>query len=405
MVPRVTHTSAHVRIGAAAGARLAELVRPEPEFRSRTGPASTGWHTLDRLELSPDALAMNRLLRLWGAVSSLFGNADDKGNLPLLDLRGLEQALQEARQRAEEVRQRAGVLDTLKASALREAEALVARYYGLQGDGAPLRVVLHDDMGSALASVSYRYDSRGRMTDQHLNINLSQFLPDSGPNGTNDHVIENDRIVAHEVTHAVMGRNIDVGRLPDWFLEGTAEYIAGGAERVRLALGYYSPQRLVDRLTHPWQGDSSQYAAGYIAVRYLDEATAKGGGLKAIMARLTAGDSLDAAITAVSGGKLAGVEGLLREVVVHGAGVALVERIAADNSDAGSIKPGRGPEIVPDRRIPSNQPMKGFRVQWPSPLEGVRIYQPVSWFGVPGPAGAAAAYQRFMPAHFGARIR
>lgn len=182
------------------------------------------------------------------------------------------EALAHAKQQAEEVRVRKSILDTLKSSVLEQAEKLVDTFYGLEGDGAKLTIVLEEDMGRTLAAVSYYYDQQGRMANQHLHISVAQFRPDTGPNGVNGHYIENDRMIAHEMTHAVMGRNMDIRNLPTWFMEGTAEYVAGGAERVGRVLKQVAPQALLNRITHPWEGDNTQYAAGYLAVRYLDQA-------------------------------------------------------------------------------------------------------------------------------------
>jgi len=42
-----------------------------------------------------------------------------------------------------------------------------------------------------------------------------------------------DRTIAHEMTHAVMSRYMNVVALPGWFQEGTAELIKGGDDRVK----------------------------------------------------------------------------------------------------------------------------------------------------------------------------
>lgn len=365
------------------------------------GPQSQWLAQGDQVQFSRDSLALGRLLRMWSNVSSLFGLKGKQPAGPAFDLAALREALQEAQRRAAAIRERQGVLDTLRSSALRESERLVEQYYGLQGDGARMRIVLEEEMGGALASVSYRYDRNGRMDNLHMHINLSQFKPDAGPNGTNKHVIENDRIIAHEVTHAVMGRNMDISALPDWFMEGTAEYIAGGAERVALTLRQFSPQQLMNRLNHPWQGDNSQYAASYIAVRYMDYALYDGGGLRALMARLKAGDSLDRALQAVSGGAYQNTGAFLDEVVTRGGGAWLIGQIDLSGQEAGSIKPGRGPDIVGDRRVPNTQPMQGFRIEWPSAVEGISWAPASPWFGLPTARTAAAAYRS--QAFFGQR--
>lgn len=378
--------------------------RPRPqEAVPLTGSQAPQVRT-DQLQLSAAGLAANRLLRLWGAVSYLFGDGGAQGvpsagGWPVFqppDLSGLRQALQQAALNAAEMQTRKQVVDTLKTSALAQAEKLVAEYYGLQGDGAPVQVVLHDELDGALASVSFQYDQRGRMVNSHLHLGMNQFRPDAGPNGVNDHVIQNDRIIAHELTHLVMGRTLDMAALPDWFAEGTAEYIAGGAERVGLMLRTYTPEGLMRRLDQPWEGDSSQYAAAYAAVRLLNEATQENGGLKAVMAQLKEGRSLSDSIAAVSGGRFAGEGEFLRAIALEGNGAAFIRQIDVSGRDAGSIKPGPGRAVVADWGVRTEQPLQGFRVQWPSLMDGFRLLPAAAWGFTPARA-ASAAYLRQMP--------
>jgi len=346
----------------------------------------------DEVSYTPQGLATSRLLRLWGTLSSLFGS--DRSAASGADLTQLRETLALAQRNLETMRQRQGVVDTLKRSVLRQAELVVEQAYGLRGDGAPLRVVFNEDLGTALASVSYQYDRQGRMVDQQLHINMRQFQPDSGPNGTNGHIIENDRIIAHELTHAVMGRNMNMRALPDWFVEGTAEYVAGGAERVKLSLGHMTAPRLAGRVLDRWDGSSDQYAASYLAVRYLESATAANGGLRALMARLKEGDTLDRAVAMVSGGALKDTQAFLTDFVKNAA--AFIGSLDLSGRDAGASKPGKGRDVVPDTGLPTGQPLRNFRVIWPSPLEGLSLGAPSNPLGI-APGFAAAAYRRAMP--------
>ncbi len=348
----------------------------------------------DRLTISPESRFAADLTGMWSILGALFGTAPPGSAGTQPDLSGLLQAIRDARAAQERVANEQAVIRTLKVSVLRQAEALVERSYGLKADGATLRIVFDGDMGNALASVQYRYDSRGRMVDEELHLNPAEFTPDAGPNGVNNHIIQNDRILAHELTHAVMGRNMDVYALPDWFIEGTAEYVAGGAERVNIVLEHLSPQAMLARLHRPWEGDTTQYAAAYVATRYLDQVTAAGGGLRAIMAELHGGASLDEAIRTVSGGTFTDTEAFLAALVDSGAGVSFLRTIDVSGASPGSIAGvRRGADVVPDTGTPSPQPMRGFRVQWPSALADVRVMHPVPWFG-PIPVSAAIALYR-----------
>lgn len=348
----------------------------------------------DRLEFSPDALGINRLLGTWDILTRLLGGRTPAGLGSGPDLLALRQALIQARENLEKMQLRQDVLRTLKSSALRQAEELVGRVYGLKGDGASITVHLEEEMGDALASVSYLYDRQGRMADLNLNVGLGQFRPDSGPNGINNHVIENDRIIAHEMTHAVMGRSMDIRALPDWFMEGTAEYVAGGAERVSIVLERYSPAWLVARLAAPWEGDTTQYAAAYLAVRYLDQAIAGGGGIRELMAALSGGQSLDEAIHQVGDGRFSSVRDFLRQFV-SGEGEAFMRTLDLSGREPGAIGGGRGPNVVPDGGRPMAQPLRYFHVEWPSPLEGIQWQTASPWPPLPGFGIAAYQRQRF----------
>jgi len=355
---------------------------------------SAGPRRVDRAIFSPDAVALARLARIWGSLSYLFGTKGKGKGPPLLDLSAMRAAMAEAQRNAQVMQERNNVIRMLKSSALEQAEKLVENYYGLMGDGVNIRIKLEEDMGGSLAAVSYTYDRNGRMADISLHLNMRQFLPDASSNGINGKVIENDRTIAHELTHAVMGRNMDIRYIPDWFMEGTAEYIGGAAERLALTLRQLTPRALMARLAHPWQGDTTQYAASYLAVRYLDQATAANGGLREIMQRLKAGDSLDQAIQGASAGQFASTADFVVQFVRGGIGEAFLRTIDLSGRDAGSIKPGRGPDVVSDHGTYSHQPLTGFRVQWPRPLEGIRLSPAHSLFGPQTIQSAAASYAR-----------
>lgn len=289
----------------------------------------------------------------------------------------------------------APVVTTLKTSVLQQSEALVSRYYGLTGDGSQLKVQLDPEMGNALAAVSYSYDSQGRMSGETLHINQSQFSPDASANGVNGHVIQNDRIIAHEVTHAVMGRNMDWSALPNWFKEGTAEYLAGGAERAHFALDGMSATQLAGLAAEDWAGTSEQYASSYLAVRYLDATTQAGGGIKAVMDRLKDGASLDEAIAQVSGGAYSGEADFLAQWQQDAA--AFVKTLDLSGRTPGAIDGARtGAQVVADQGQASAQPMTGFKVVWPSyatsaTLATARAYGGTAYRQVAAEAAGASA--------------
>ncbi|MGE5675374.1 MAG: hypothetical protein ACM3XM_16110, partial [Mycobacterium leprae] len=107
------------------------------------------------MTISRDAQALYRITLTWSVLGRLFG-VEQPGQV--FDPTALWKTLEEARRNLEEVQQRQGVVDSLQSSTLAGAESLVEKYFGLRADGAPLRVVLEDDMGGAMASLSYAYD-------------------------------------------------------------------------------------------------------------------------------------------------------------------------------------------------------------------------------------------------------
>lgn len=194
------------------------------------------------------------------------------------------------------------VLDSLQDWAGSAVER-IRDYYGLQGDGAGMAVNLYEDApGGVLASVSYTAtDGQGRSLNLSLNIDMLDFVPANPPNGGSAPMY-NDRIIAHEMVHAVMGRTMNFSALPSWFKEGAAEYIHGADERVAgdlLGSGTYAAN--LNAVSTAFANDdvsgSAGYSAGYLAMRFMDNSM----GVKEVMARLAAGDTLDQAINTASG--------------------------------------------------------------------------------------------------------
>lgn len=198
------------------------------------------------------------------------------------------------------------VLDSLQDWAGAATER-IRDFYGLQGDGADMDVNLYEDAaGGVLASVSYAgTDGQGRSLNLTLNIDMADFVPANPPNGGSAPMY-NDRIIAHEMVHAVMGRSMSFSSLPSWFKEGAAEYIHGADERVAgdlLGGGTYAANltAVSGAFTASDVSGSAGYSGGYLAMRFMDRSV----GVKEVMARLSAGDTFDQAINTASGGTYA----------------------------------------------------------------------------------------------------
>lgn len=188
---------------------------------------------------------------------------------------------------------------------LEEAEALVKDSYGISTSGIAMDVEVYNDASSPFAAyvaANYSYvpgdtvgklDVTGKGSNLLLRINLAYSQPAAGPNGgTPPQYV--DRVIAHEITHAVMSTTMNFGDLPTWFIEGTAEFVHGADERLKGSIytmggGSLNPANLdagvaavVNKMGTGSEGDwgstSDDYSAAYLAVRYLDTQIRLGGG-------------------------------------------------------------------------------------------------------------------------------
>lgn len=174
------------------------------------------------------------------------------------------------------------MITQLKQSWLEQGEAMISTYYGIQGDGSELDIQFVEGQ-PYLAAVSFSgYETvSGKAVDLTLNIDLSDFLSEDGDGASS---IENDRIIMHELTHAVMARSINMRDTPLWFIEGTAEFIHGADERLYNDLTAASGATTADKVATLMNGSLTangsveQYSAGYAAVRYMHSSIIAAGG-------------------------------------------------------------------------------------------------------------------------------
>ncbi|MBD8722377.1 flagellinolysin [Oxalobacteraceae sp. CFBP 13708] len=229
---------------------------------------------------------------------------------------------------------RRAVLDGLQSGWLSSAEDMIKQHYGLMGDGAKLTVNLDTTDGAynVLASVSGT-SSGGKLNNLHLNLDMADFGTAVTPDGGSA-PLYSDRIVAHEMVHAVMGRTMNMGALPQWFVEGTAELINGADERLA---GAGSIAGVVSNIA----GGGFSYEGGYAANRYLHDRM-KGlgveGGIKGIMQYLNNNQSadLDAALNAVSKGVYTSNAAFLADFGANGAQF-INTKMNLTNADTGAI--------------------------------------------------------------------
>jgi len=206
----------------------------------------------------------------------------------------------------------ANILEGLESFWISEAESMIEDFFGLTADKDSLTLNLFtDDVYGRLASISFTMvDANGHATDLTLNIDLADYGNVSLPDGDNGGLFSLDRVIAHEMVHALTGVNVSYFTdLPRWFTEGTAELIHGADDRVIAEQGFLTDKTAfddlftVDRLIAQQSGSPQEpgaYSVAYLAAKYLQDAifnaTGGTGGINLIFDELETGDSLDEAI-------------------------------------------------------------------------------------------------------------
>lgn len=229
------------------------------------------------------------------------------------------------------------VIDGLKTGWLASAESMIKKYYGIEGDGATMKVNLYtESQWGVLASVSGTTESNGKLTNLSLNLDMADFGSGSTPDG-GEAFLYNDRTVAHEMVHAVMDRSMNMNSLPDWFKEGTAELIQGSDERLANAIADTGAASIVSGVT----ANGFSYEGAYAAARYMhDQLKELGveGGMKGLMTYLNKnqGATLDTALNAVTNGKFADSDAFLDDFHAHGENF-ISTRMDLANADTGAI--------------------------------------------------------------------
>ncbi len=265
-----------------------------------------------------------------------------------------------------------GLIDQLQTRWLSQAEKLLEDHYGLTGSG-DLSLDFEADIGGAVAHVVTGFNSpTGPANSVRLVIDLSDF--NQSPNGIEPNY--HDRVIAHEMTHAVMARNMDTRLLPSWFLEGTAEFIHGADDRVKADAAIIGTESNFNQLfitTNASSGIAAAYSVSYIAVKLLDrEIRNKGGlGIREVFDHLKIGKTLDQSLAAVSA-SLPGLAAIWNNVAsfeTHFKAVGFSQYtslLTLDNQDTGSIAgsdyghiPVTAGSVVPDN---ISGPSKSFQL-------------------------------------------
>jgi flagellin len=250
------------------------------------------------------------------------------------------------------------VVEGLRLGWLQQSEEMIRQYYGIQGDGAGLKIDITgftDGAGGTMARVtSTGGGANGRATNVTLQVDMADFVPPNLPNGGNAPFYA-DRVIAHEMVHATMARSTNFSSLAStstWFLEGAAEFIHGADERavadINATAGATFDAKLQTLLNNEvgaaWGNASVDYTAGYISTRYLHQKMKDIGqdGLKAFMTYLggaaapTMNQALDHFFGTGAGNAAYNQSNFFTEVQTNG--VAFVNaRMNFTNSDTGGI--------------------------------------------------------------------
>lgn len=251
------------------------------------------------------------------------------------------------------------VLNSLRGFWIGEGEQRVLDAFGLTADGAELEITFTDDPSSqALASVSGTSGAGGKIFNQVLNVNLAYFDAATLPNGGSTPQYT-DRVIAHEMAHAVMGRTMNFAGLPSWFIEGTAEAVQGADERLSAdTTGGTNTAAILTAFNADDVSGSAGYSGGYAAVRYMhDEIKAAGGkGIKDIMGYLqkNSGSTLDQALTNASKGAFASLADFNTQFNADAAAyVAGLNLTNADTGAIGGLDADGGKELTAENVLPN----------------------------------------------------
>jgi flagellin len=246
------------------------------------------------------------------------------------------------------------VLDGLRSGWLTEAENLIKEYYGIEAKGNVIGIDLttfSDGGAGTLAYVEFAVGGSGPASNIILRIDISDFTPVNSASGGGP-PFYNDRILAHEMTHAVMGAVMNIGSMfanqQRYFLEGTAELIHGADERLYGDIGgnLAGIDNLMDQVDDwdiSWDGSSAAYSAAYAGMRYLDqEIRAAGGqGIKDVMMYLAADTNrtLDQALQNATRGRFTGVADFKTDFQTNGDAFigSLLTSGALTDADTGAI--------------------------------------------------------------------
>lgn len=241
------------------------------------------------------------------------------------------------------------IIQGLQEGWLEGAASRINAAYGFTASTRDMPVYIIDGAaGGTLAYVQSSF-SGGITSAIAMYIEKVDFDPSTLPDGINPYSADgmnmyNDRIIAHEMVHAIMADQMDdeFYTMPTWFAEGAAEFLHGADERMKNDVSMTSVGTLVSRASSlvggaSWSGTSQDYSASYFAMKYL-ESRLDSGTFADLMSKYNSSGSLNTAI--IDHTDLAGVAGLQSELAANGAAYYAtldLQAIGVAETDTGSI--------------------------------------------------------------------
>jgi len=248
------------------------------------------------------------------------------------------------------------------AGSLEQSEANIKAYYGIQGDGKDeFNIDIVAGGGGAVASV---WGGAGDVN--RMEIGRADFLAGVGLIGG---TAANDRVVMHEMVHAVMFNQYSSSVIStNWFMEGTAELIHGADERVLADAGPTATNFMTG-----WTGGaatSADYSRAYVSMRMLHDRMKEEGyadGIRTFTSELADGKTtLDQAFN-----KFLGIsETDFTDWVTATGDTYINEKMDLTNADTGAIGGldadnmgvKNAYDAVGDSNSYSEQPLEGFKI-------------------------------------------
>lgn len=258
------------------------------------------------------------------------------------------------------------------AGMLEQSEANVKAYFGLEGDGHDefdINLTKPGAVGGTIASVTFAVAGGDVIS---FDADFADFAAPE-PNALPIQYI--DRVVAHEMVHAVTANQLSPNVITEtWFMEGIAELIHGADERLAtLVPAAGSADAFMSTFTGAWGGSDTDYAQAFVAARMIHSKMKEegyGDGIRTFLQDLKG----DATLDEVFGRYFDMTEAqFITEVATNG-GEYIDKRVDFTNEDTGGIggldSDGMGVKnaknAVGDTNSYSDQPLKGFVINWPA---------------------------------------